>query len=67
MHASLVCDVNELNLYISVDLDLCYHRPIMLLTVQTKQAAYHFRIVSKTTLAYYTHFVADPEYGCNVR
>lgn len=33
MHASLVCDVNELNLYISVDLDLCYHRPITLLAI----------------------------------
>lgn len=50
MHAFLVCDVNELNLYISVDLDLCYHCPVRLLTVQTKQAAYHFRIISKTTL-----------------
>lgn len=51
MHASLACDVNELNLYISVDLDLCYHRPVKLLTIQTKQAAYQFRIISKTTLA----------------
>ena len=50
MHASLVCDVNELNLYISVDLDLCYHRPVRLLTIQTKQVAYHFSFFSKNTL-----------------